>query len=211
MRRLLTGWILMLLVLPARPADDLAAVPESANAPATSLLYPDAPAFTIAPRTVSAKYYPCLRCHEFMEVDETARPLKAPHPKLKHGQARIWCLTCHNPKDQDTLRTLLDQPVPFADEHLVCAQCHAGPVKDWYFGAHGKRVANWQGGRELQSCSTCHNPHRPSLKPRAPEPPPVVRAGLERRDGQPAPVKPVWEQALENLPRVPLEHHDAPR
>lgn len=176
---------------PAQAAESTAAQPAASS--------PEAPAFTVAPARSSLKYYPCSRCHEHMEVDPTVRPLKAPHPKLHHGQARMWCYNCHNPQDQNTLRTLLDEPVAFSDSHLICAQCHATQARDWRFGAHGKRVANWQGQRELYSCSACHEPHNPALKPRPAEPPPAVRAGLERPDSPPPPAEPSWRQAIEHV------------
>ncbi len=198
--RLLLG-ALAALSLPAWPAETPADTARSENP------YPEAPPFTVAPPRVSPKYYPCSRCHEHMDVDLTIRPLKAPHPKLHHGQARMWCYNCHNPSDQDTLRTLLDEAVAFTDGHIICAQCHATQARDWYFGAHGKRVGNWEGSRELYSCSACHDPHSPARKPRRAEPPPAVRAGLERQDGHALEVKPLWEHTIQRL----LEDIDAQR
>ncbi len=90
----------------------------------------------------------------------------------------MWCLDCHSVDDRNNLHTIDDQPVAFDESYLVCGQCHADRQKDWYFGAHGKRVSNWQGDRQIYSCTHCHDPHSPSLKPREPSRAPPVRAGL---------------------------------
>lgn len=116
-----------------------------------------------------------------MTPNPTPRKLvAAPHPAaLDHGRGRIWCLDCHQLKDRDHLHTLAGEPVDFDAAYLVCGQCHFNRQRDWYFGAHGKRVGNWRGERVIYSCTACHDPHSPSLKPRAPSPPPPVRAGLK--------------------------------
>ena len=78
------------------------------------------------------------------------------------------------------LQTLAGQPVSFDQAYLVCGQCHFNRQKDWFYGGHGKRLHNWQGERVIYNCTFCHDPHDPTLKPRAPGPPPPVRAGLHR-------------------------------
>lgn len=91
------------------------------------------------------------------------------------------------------LRTLLDEQIDFDDSHLVCGSCHADRQRDWFYGGHGKRVANWEGERKLYSCVHCHDPHDPTIKPRKPQPPPPVRAGLARVEAvHPEPDR-VWQ------------------
>ena len=142
--------------------------------------YPDAQEFTIVPRKGASLFYPCVQCHANMPPRSEIRQLYAPHQiELEHGRGRIWCLSCHDLNVRSDLITLLGEPVDFDDAHLVCGGCHSSRHKDWYFGAHGKRVANWQGERTLYNCTHCHDAHDPTIKARAPQPAPPVRAGLE--------------------------------
>ncbi len=142
--------------------------------------YPGAPAFEVVSRKENLFFYPCDQCHAAMEPNPDIRELNTMHDaEIDHGRGRIWCLSCHAFEDRNYLRTLLDEPVDFDDAHLVCGGCHSNRHRDWTFGVHGKRVANWQGARTLYSCTHCHNPHSPAIEPRAPQPAPPVRAGLE--------------------------------
>lgn len=142
--------------------------------------YPEAPEFTVVPQTPGLTLYPCSACHAALPPNPEPRALGAPHvASLPHGKGRFWCLDCHETRDRDLLRTLRGQQVSFDESYLVCGQCHFRQQKDWYFGAHGKRVANWQGDREIFGCAHCHDPHDPAVKPRAAGPPPKIRAGLE--------------------------------
>jgi hypothetical protein len=171
----------------------------SADAPPGFQGYPEAPAFTIAPREAPLKNHPCSRCHEFLKVNTKPRKIRAPHPELKHGAGRFWCLECHNPDDRNTLLATQQVPVGFDDAHQLCGRCHATQHRDWYFGAHGKRLGNWQRERQILDCVRCHNPHDPGIKPRQPQPPPAVRSGLERPVGQPERSKPLWEPLVDDL------------
>ena len=92
----------------------------------------------------------------------------------------------------------MNEPVDFDDAHLVCAGCHANRHKDWTFGVHGKRVANWEGERTQYNCTHCHDPHKPAIAPRAPQPPPPVRMGLELTPGVDHVNEPVWERLKDN-------------
>jgi hypothetical protein len=141
--------------------------------------YPDAPAFTVVPRQEQVANFPCENCHGLMPPNPEPRLLYSPHTAtLEHGSGRIWCLDCHDAENRDVLRTLAGDTPSFDEAYLLCGQCHYQPQKDWYYGAHGKRVGNWQGDRELYNCTHCHNPHAPAVRPRAPEPPPPIRRGL---------------------------------
>ena len=172
---LITGLIICLASWSAI-AQNVTVVPE----PVRFEGYPGAQEFAVVPRKHGLLFYPCVQCHESMEPNPEIRQLFAPHQiVMEHGPGRIWCMSCHDLDTRSNLKTLLGEPVDFDDEHLVCGGCHSNRHKDWYFGAHGKRVDNWQGERTLYSCTHCHDAHQLSIKARAPQPAPPVRAGLE--------------------------------
>jgi hypothetical protein len=161
--------------------------------------YPGVPPFAVVPRKDQLMFFPCTNCHSALKPNPQPRKLvAAPHPAaLLHGNGRFWCLTCHQLNGRDQLHTLADQPVDFDQAYLVCGQCHFNRQKDWFFGGHGKRVGNWTGARVIYNCTFCHDPHDPTLKPRAPSAKPPVRAGLQ-------PMKPVRDTPT-GVPRgVPL-------
>ena len=177
------------------------AVPQE-TAPSTvaqgALRFPgfaDAPAFEVVPRRDDLFFYPCAECHEFMDASDEVRELDAPHDiEDEHGNGRLWCIQCHSMTDRNKLWTLLREPVDFDEAYIVCGGCHASRQKDWYYGAHGKRVGGWRDGRVIYNCTHCHDPHSPSIKPRKPSAPPPVRAGLERQHGETHEVQKVWER-----------------
>jgi len=192
----LAAAVLSMLLAPAATAAETASLPEPTdghrvlrdNAPAGFVAptepsvfegFPDTPAFSVVSRQGELRFYPCANCHAQLPVNPEPRRLMAPHPAaLNHGDGRFWCLDCHAAENRNVLETLAGEQAGFDDSYLVCGQCHYAPQKDWYFGAHGKRVANWQGERKIYNCTHCHDPHDPSVKARAPEPPPPVRRGL---------------------------------
>jgi len=142
--------------------------------------YPDAPAFSIVSRQDDLSHYPCANCHANMPANTERRKLNAPHPAaLDHGDGRMWCFDCHNEEERNKLATASGERVGFDYGDQVCSQCHYAVHRDWTFGVHGKRKARWQGERTSYSCAHCHNPHDPAVRPREPEQPPGVRAGLE--------------------------------
>jgi len=179
----------------------LAGLSASAQEPSTATEsagfsgYADAPAFSVVPRKDELEFYPCKQCHEFMQPDATVRELRSPHEiTLEHGADRFWCLACHHLENRNALRSAMGEAVDFEDAYLVCGGCHANRQKDWYYGAHGKRVANWRGQRQIYNCTHCHNAHKPGIEPRAPKPSPGVRAGLERADRDPHKKEKLWER-----------------
>jgi len=140
-----------------------------------------APAFKVKLRKESQlESYPCMDCHEDEETNLEIRELEEEHDELtlEHGGERFWCLTCHQPDNRDYLRSLKNNAIDFDQSYRLCGQCHFQRQKDWFFGAHGKRVGNWMGERKLYLCTECHDPHSPSIKPIKPNPPPKVRKGL---------------------------------
>ena len=140
-----------------------------------------APDFKVKLRKESQlESYPCMDCHEDEETNLEIRELEEEHDELtlEHGGERFWCLTCHQPDNRDYLRSLKNNAIDFDQSYRLCGQCHFQRQKDWFFGAHGKRVGNWMGERKLYLCTECHDPHSPSIKPIKPNPPPKVRKGL---------------------------------
>lgn len=150
--------------------------------------YPQALPYTVVPRKSAILLYPCNMCHNLLPPpDLRVRKLRAiPDPKaaphqatLRHGGGRFWCNECHFVKDREFLRTLDNKKLSFDESPALCGQCHGQQHRDWAHGAHGKRVAGWTGERQLYACTHCHDPHEPKLDPRAPAPPPPLRAGLK--------------------------------
>lgn len=126
--------------------------------------------------------YPCKECHdESLPTDAKERAMPEDHGDidLKHGGGRFWCLTCHDADNRDVLHGLKGQPITFDEPFLLCGQCHFRRQRDFFFGAHGKRVGTWQGERVLTPCTACHNAHDPSIKPRKPYRAERLRAGLQ--------------------------------
>jgi len=159
--------------------------------------YVSAPAPRVPEREQHLTFYPCSQCHIHWQTDPQPRKLAPVHKVgLTHGAGRLWCLDCHARDDRDRLRTLQDDPIEFDEAWRLCGQCHAARQKDWFFGAHGKRVYDWQGEAERYNCTHCHDPHRPRFVKRRPQAKPGIRSGLKptelKRHEQPT----VWEKKL---------------
>lgn len=199
MRRLVLLAILILvpavLTAPQPGAEETAKTAQTARAAAQ-----EPPPFEVVPRQHSLLFYPCSRCHQSMPghpllVAATRPPL--PHPEsLNHGGDRLWCQTCHSLDDTDHLYTLRGQPVSFDDAYRICGQCHSHRERDWLFGGHGKRLANWQGERRLYLCTNCHDPHDPTIKPRKAAKPPPLRVGLKPIAAVPKGPTMIWDERV---------------
>ncbi|MBC8258768.1 MAG: hypothetical protein H8E38_07125 [SAR324 cluster bacterium] len=158
-----------------------------------------APKFSIKPRKeAELENFPCMDCHEDEETNYNIRLLEEDHEdyKLEHGAERFWCLTCHQADNRDYLRSLKNNAIDFDQSYRLCGQCHFQRQKDWFFGAHGKRIGNWSGERKLYLCTECHDPHSPSIKPLKPNPPPKVRKGLVFVPNGTHIKKKVWQKYL---------------
>jgi len=151
--------------------------------------------YVLVPRKPQLGFYPCSQCHQYLKPNPEKRELLSPHPHtLDHGGNRFWCLTCHDLEERDQLRRVDGQAIDFDNAPELCASCHMARYRDWKGGAHGKRIANWQGERVIWACPACHNPHSPTIKPRAPKPPPPVRRGLVKQAPGEHGIQPVWER-----------------
>ncbi len=159
---------------------------------------------SVPARKDSLTFYPCSQCHAHWQTISQPRKLYPVHDVgLNHGQQRFWCLTCHNPNDRDQLTTVQGINVDFNDAWKVCGQCHSARQKDWYYGAHGKRVENWQGDPERYNCTHCHNPHQPPFIKRKPQPKPPIRVGLTPMKYHDREFLPIWER---QIPKEKQEH-----
>lgn len=173
-------------------------VPDPSGAPEQEFThYGDRPPPKVPQRKNNLTFYPCSQCHEYWKTNPEPRMLAPVHDVgLQHGQGRLWCLVCHDPEDRDQLHTVRGGNVDFNESWRVCGQCHSSRQRDWYFGAHGKRVYDWQGEPERYNCTHCHNPHRPPFMQRKPQPKPPVRAGLEPMQHQSHEQLTIWEKKL---------------
>lgn len=141
---------------------------------------PESAGFSVVPRLPELTWYPCQQCHEVIPANTERRLLYVPHHReVFHGAEQFWCHDCHTPEAEERLHTLDGKPADFNSSYQLCAQCHYQPRRDWFYGAHGKRVENWQGERSVYSCTHCHDPHNPAVRPRPAQPPPPLRRGLE--------------------------------
>lgn len=162
------------------------AFPDYDAPPANALaLYDGIPPFEVIQSQRDADMHPCANCHQWVQSNPEPRKLLTPHDNFElehglHGHGKFWCFTCHDVNNNFSLKTLEGKPVDFSHAYVVCGQCHAQQARDWAHGAHGKRVGNWQGKRQVLNCTACHYQHRPAIKPREPLPGPVMRAGLPR-------------------------------
>lgn len=148
-------------------------------------LFPGMPAFEVIPSKKDTGIYPCENCHRWRNHDSTPRVLKAPHDNFRlahglHGKGQFWCSSCHDERDPALLKTLEGEYVEFDEAYIICSQCHVRQARDWTYGAHGKRVGNWKGQRQVYNCTACHYQHGPAFKPRDALPGPEIRMGLER-------------------------------
>jgi hypothetical protein len=148
-------------------------------------VFPGIAPFEVIPSRRDAEMHPCANCHQWVTSNPAPRRLQAPHDNIEldhglHGHGEFWCFTCHDMANGGGLKTLEGRAVEFADAYVVCSQCHARQAHDWAHGAHGKRVGNWQGKRQVLNCTACHYQHRPALSRRAPMPGPAMRVGLPR-------------------------------
>jgi hypothetical protein len=111
--------------------------------------------------------------------------MRTPHNNFElkhslHGKGQFWCFTCHDDKHQRKLRTFEGETIEFDEAYILCSQCHTNQARDWAFGAHGKRLDNWQGERVVYNCTACHYQHAPAFSSRDALAGPAMRQGLPR-------------------------------
>jgi hypothetical protein len=130
----------------------------------------------LPPPVLSSENFPCSRCHADRQPATNKKELQF-HTEIilqDHLEKDQSCLDCHDPDAPDLLRLSDGAKVDFTTSYKLCRQCHRSIYKAWQLGVHGKRTGNWDDQRiQYFPCTSCHNPHRPRLKPLAPEPPPL--------------------------------------
>ena len=137
----------------------------------------DMEAFFVKMRTPHITQFECSTCHIEAKITDP-EILKNRHAdiELTHAASQVMnCLTCHNAGNFDTLITLSGTEIGFDRSFELCGQCHYQKLNDWKYGAHGKRLHNWQGVRVINNCTECHNPHRPEIPKRMPVAFPILR------------------------------------
>jgi hypothetical protein len=125
------------------------------------------------PAELDEEVFPCSDCHEGEKVDRRPRELEDEHDELELAHGDLWCLSCHDGEDSDTLQLADATSVGFDESWRLCTQCHGEKLPDWRAGVHGKRTGHWWGPKEYLNCVSCHNAHAPAFEPLAPKPPPT--------------------------------------
>lgn len=123
----------------------------------------------------------CAECHE-REGARDLMPSRTAHLtiRLGHPGGRYRnCLTCHAPENPGLLALQDGRRATLDEAYRLCAGCHFTQAQDWAGGAHGKRLAGWEGERVVLSCTGCHNPHDPKFPVRRP----VTFPKIARREG----------------------------
>jgi len=157
--------------------------------------------FTVESRKHRFDYVPCDDCHDGVEVIPEVLEMMADMDdmhdmEVRHGNADLQCNNCHMLEKGGSLHTLSGKTVDLDRAYRVCAQCHSREFQDWQYGAHGKRMKRWRGGRVVLNCTGCHDPHNETgLEPRAPMGPPGVRQRLERQQHRHRHGRKPWERS----------------
>lgn len=130
--------------------------------------------FHIRERMSEINSFPCSDCHnqalDKLKDQKNQKGQKA-HWDIKQQHApehTMNCITCHTESNMDLLHTHTGQILTFNDSYQLCGQCHFQQYKDWKGGAHGKRLASWAPPRISNTCTNCHNPHKPGFESRWP-------------------------------------------
>jgi len=124
----------------------------------------------------------CVTCHgmftEPIKMPEGVEDLGGPHVGLRFDHGAQRCANCHAPDRVDQLRLADGRVIAPPQAALLCRQCHGAQARDYDHGAHGGMRGHWnqvRGGRERNSCVSCHDPHEPGYPQYVPAPPPNDR------------------------------------
>lgn len=131
----------------------------------------DGHTFLIPERKSELQSYKCSECHSKPVAQLKGKEFQKAHwnIKLEHANSEAMnCLTCHNAKDMDHLKSLTGNAIDFNYSYKVCNQCHSKQFEDWKGGAHGKRIESWAPPRASFTCVNCHNPHKPGFESKWP-------------------------------------------
>ena len=161
-------------------ADEIRALKTIPHAPAKDVTGPNGTPFFVKERHQSIGQFPCSSCHAGIDSIQRS-PAASPSYRRMHVDIDLIhapsdsmnCTTCHAGDDPGQLQKLNGDRVSIDHAYQVCTQCHYEQARDWAGGAHGKRLGGWRGKRVVNSCTECHNPHRPKFEQRLPEPGPL--------------------------------------
>ncbi len=125
-------------------------------------------------RTAVIRSYPCNNCHT-QPLAQLSQGTKADKKKshwdieIIHGSEEVMnCQTCHNEKNMNELVSLTGSVIVFNESYKQCRQCHTTQYTDWVGGSHGKRLGGWMPPRIMNTCVSCHDPHKPAFASRWP-------------------------------------------
>ncbi len=130
--------------------------------------------FFVPIRSSEIKSFPCSNCHNKplpQLVTERKKNEKKAHweVELHHADLETMnCATCHDDPAKDQLVLLGGKEISFDHSYKQCGQCHSTQMKDWIGGAHGKRLGGWKPPRLINTCTNCHNAHKPAFESRWP-------------------------------------------
>ncbi len=127
--------------------------------------------FLIPERKGKIKSYACTECHSKPLNQLQTTNFKKAHwdIAIKHADVNTMnCITCHNDKNMDELKSLTGSKIDFNRSYKLCSQCHTKQFEDWKGGAHGKEIGGWAPPRASKTCVNCHNPHNPHFESRWP-------------------------------------------
>ncbi|MCB9059933.1 MAG: hypothetical protein H6622_00240 [Halobacteriovoraceae bacterium] len=125
--------------------------------------------FNVLKRFSDTEVGKCMQCHEAGVKKSSNIPSSHVGIKIKHaGNDIMNCSTCHDSNKPWMLHNLEGPKISMNESFETCMKCHSTQVKDWKMGSHGKRASGWGDIRVVQNCSSCHNPHTPSIEKRFP-------------------------------------------
>lgn len=204
--------VLALCLLGGLAASAQAPVPGQIEDPRAVLeRYPPLTVSLRTPHLEESGYFPCSDCHDndLQLSNPRIRVLEDMHDEitLDHGGGRFWCLTCHHDAERDSLASLKGHPISFDDGFLLCGQCHFQRQRDFFEGAHGKRLESWRGPRKVVACTECHDPHRPVILAAPPYPPPELRSNLVPVHSEHPASPPPWARIEASPGSEAVEHH----
>ncbi len=100
------------------------------------------------------------------------------------GQGNDACRACHANPNMQALQLANGTELALTNSPPLCGECHQARYAAWESGTHGFpgfKAGMPVGGSETQTtCTTCHNPHQPSM----------VLANITKPHPAPAPAPP---------------------
>ncbi len=107
----------------------------------------------------------CRQCHDGQNILDYPETQSHWDIQLKHDSDMV-CADCHDRRLPDLFQGR-PEPLTLTEIPLLCGGCHSTQFKDWKGGSHGKRLSGWAQPRVIETCTQCHNPHRPHFQAEA--------------------------------------------